>query len=77
MRQRRMPEWERKLRLMGLNLLDGIFNLFGSRDAIVYRQPTPTRRPESDRPNDAHPHPHGHANDPADRLPPRERRGRD
>jgi len=77
MKQRPMYGWERRLRQMGHGLVDGIRNIFGSGEAVVYRPPEPPRHPERGPAQDEPSHtPAPHAGR-GDRLPPRERRGRD
>jgi hypothetical protein len=76
MRQRPTPQWERKLRKIGSNLVDGIRNIFGSSEAVAYQPPKPEPKHE-DAPHHED-HPHALTPSSADnRLPPRERRGRD
>ena len=71
-----MSRWERTLRKIGMNLVAGIRNIFGSDAAVAYRPPNPEPKREGD------PH-HGdqaHTSirpTPGDHLPSRERRGRD
>ena len=75
MRQRPTPRWERMLRQMGMNLVDGIRNIFGAETAVTYRPPEPEPKREGPHHDD-----HAHTITPPsadDRLPPRERRGRD
>jgi hypothetical protein len=75
MGQRPTPRWERTLRQMGLNLVDGIRNIFGAEAAVAYRPPEPEPKREGPHHGD---HPHTFTPPSADdRLPPRERRGRD
>jgi hypothetical protein len=76
MAQQPMPQWERQLRKIGMNLVDGIRNIFGSSTAVAYRPP----EPEPKREDGLHHGDHAHTSTPptpGDRLPPRERRGRD
>jgi hypothetical protein len=76
MRQRPTPRWERRLRKIGMNLVDSIRNIFGGDDAVAYRPPDP----EPKREGGPHHGDHTHTHTPSsadDRLPPRERRGRD
>jgi hypothetical protein len=76
MRQRATPQWERKLRKMGMNLVDGIRNIFGDSEAVAYRPPDPEPKREDGPHQGDHTHPSMRPSD-GDRLPPRERRGRD
>jgi len=71
-----MSRWERTLRKIGMNLVDGIRNVFGASTAVAYRPPDP----EPKREGGSHPGDHAHTSmrsKTGDRLPPRERRGRD
>ena len=77
MAQRPMPRWERTLRRIGSNLVESIGEIFGSGRPVSWRPPDPGRGEETGLAHDGHTHtPHLHP-DKADRLPPRERRGRD
>ena len=71
-----MSRWERKLRQMGMNLVDGIRSIFGSSTAVAYRPPDPEPKREDGPHHGDHPHASVRSKT-GDRLPPRERRGRD
>jgi hypothetical protein len=77
MTRRSMPEWERRIRKVGLRLADGITQLFGSSAAVLYRPPEPTRQNESSASPVGPAHHVPRPSNAGDRLPPRERRGRD
>ena len=64
------------LRKIGMNLVDGIRNIFGSDTVVAYRPPNPEPKREGDphQGDQAHPSMRSTADD---QLPPRERRGRD
>jgi len=76
MRRHVISEWERRLREVGLHLTSSVQELFGRTEAVSYAPPdsTPQRGsgPAGARPPSA-PRSSGKGN----RLPPRERRGRD
>lgn len=59
-----------------MNLIDGIRYLFGSRTAVAYRPPNAAPRRADDSLRGAH-RPASLRSGTGDRLPPRERRGRD
>jgi hypothetical protein len=76
MAHRPIPAWQRTLHKMATNLVDGIRNIFGPSDAVAYRPPDPEPK-RNDGPQQGE---HGQMFRPSsgdDRLPPRERRGRD
>jgi hypothetical protein len=71
-----MSRWERTLRKIGMNLIDGIRNIFGSSTAVAYRPPDPEPKREDGPHHGDQPHTSMRSNT-DDHLPPRERRGRD
>jgi hypothetical protein len=75
---RRTTDWGRYLRRTAMNVSRNVQDLFGTPEATIYTHPDPTPRREAGPPASdlAHPggaRPAGKAN----RLSPRERRGRD
>jgi hypothetical protein len=71
-----MSRWERMLRKIGMNLIDGIRNIFGSSTPVAYRPPDPEPKREGSSHHGDHAHTSPRSNT-GDRLSPRERRGRD
>lgn len=71
-----VSRWVRGLRNLGMSLVDGIRNIFGSGTAVAYRPPDPEPKRQGDPNHGDQPHASTRPNT-GDRLPPRERRGRD
>jgi hypothetical protein len=76
MRRHVVSEWERRLREVALNLTSSVQEIFGRTEAVSYPPPDSTPQRESG-PADARPPRVPRAAGKGDRLPPRERRGRD
>ena len=76
MGHRATPRWERRLRDMGMSLVDGIRSIFGSSTPVAYRPPDPEPKREDGSHHGDHAHTSPRSNT-GDHLPPRERRGRD
>ena len=76
MTRQSMSRWERKLRDMSMNLVDGIRNIFGASTAVTYRPPDPEPKREGDPHHDDQAHA-SKRSAAGDHLPARERRGRD
>jgi hypothetical protein len=77
MGQPAMPAWQRVMRKMALNLAIGFNNIFGSAGAAIYKPPEPTPQREGAPPPDDLARTFTAGTNKGDRLPPRERRGRD
>jgi hypothetical protein len=76
MGRRNVSGWERKFRNVVAHLTSSAQDLFGNEAAVAYRPPEPAPGRESGSPAE-HAHGVARAAGKGDRLPPRERRGRD
>ena len=72
----RQKTWGRKLRNVATHLTSSAQELFGPAEGVNVTPPTATPQRE-DGPSDEHPHTTARSSSKTDRLPPRERRGRD
>ncbi len=75
MGQQPIPRWQRTLYKIGANLVNSIRNIFGNEAAVAYRPPDPELKREETHHSDHAPSAPPSSAD--DRLPARERRGRD
>ena len=73
---RRQKEWGRKLRNVAAHLTSSAQEVFGPAEAVSLAPPAEAPQREGG-PADEHPHTGARSSSKADRLPPRERRGRD
>ena len=73
---RRQKEWGRKLRNVAAHLTSSAQEVFGPVEAIRIAPPAPAPQREGGT-TDEHPHATARSSRKTDRLPPRERRGRD
>jgi hypothetical protein len=73
---RRQKAWGRKLRNVVAHLTSSAQEVFGAAEAVNLAPPTEAPQREGG-PSDEHPHTEARSSSKADRLPPRERRGRD
>jgi hypothetical protein len=73
---RRQKGWGRRLRNVAAHLTNSAQEVFGPADGVNVRPPREAPQRE-DGPSDEHPHTAARSSSKADRLPPRERRGRD
>jgi hypothetical protein len=73
---RRQKTWGRKLRNVAAHLTNSAQEVFGLAEAVNLRPPAEAPQREGG-PSDEHPHTAARSSSKADRLPPRERRGRD
>jgi hypothetical protein len=74
---RRTTEWGRYLRQTAMNATRNLQDLFGAAETAIYTRPDPTPQREDGLSGGGTRRRHSRANGGADRLPPRERRGRD
>jgi hypothetical protein len=73
---RRQTTWGRKLRNVAAHLTSSAQEVFGPAEAVRLMPPAEAPQREGG-PSDEHPHTDARSSSKSDRLPPRERRGRD
>jgi hypothetical protein len=73
---RRTIEWGRYLRQTAMNATRNVQDLFGTVETAIYARPDPPPQREDGHPSGSTRRTHGRPSG-TDRLPPRERRGRD